>query len=172
MPKHLSRVDYLDRMIWVGYAIEAEMKVVLDELGLTRIEAEVLRHLLVSGRQLGAPYSIPRVGLARQIGCSAPVVTNAIRSLHGRSPPLVADELDSRDARKKRVRLTDHGTEIGLAYEAGLRGLSDELLKGLRPEFRDMLGKLEAKLSRLWVRRTRTTSALKEKRAPRAPRGQ
>jgi DNA-binding MarR family transcriptional regulator len=171
MAKNPTRTDYLDRLIWVGYAIEAEVKVALDDFGLTRIEAETLRRLLVAGRQVGAPYAMARVVLARELGCSAPVITDAVRSLQVRSPPLVGDESDARDARKRRIRLTEQGTAVGLAYEARLRDMSDDLLGGLRGEFRDALGKLESRLHRTAIRRTRATSALKETKAPRAPRG-
>jgi DNA-binding MarR family transcriptional regulator len=116
----------------------------LRPLNLSSAEGNILLHLLIQGQEMGQEQ------LAEQLEISKPAVSRALVSLELKR--LVTRQLDPRDRRVHRVRLTDQAHEIGPDIEQAYNQLYDIARQGFSNEELDYFVQLFSRISENFMR--------------------
>jgi DNA-binding MarR family transcriptional regulator len=97
---------------------------VIGPFGLTRPERMAMEFINNSG-------TCTLVEIARYLSIKKPSVTMTINELEQKG---LVEQIPGKDRREKRIRLTDKGGEVFLAYRDALDEVEQHLLKGLSDE--------------------------------------
>lgn len=116
----------------------------LRPLDLSSAEGNILLHLLINGQEMGQEQ------LVEQLDISKPAVSRALDALEAKN--LVTRQLDPRDRRAHRVRLTERAREIGPAVEQAYQRLYGLAMRGITQqeldEFVRLFGRMAENFSR------------------------
>jgi MarR family transcriptional regulator for hemolysin len=116
----------------------------LRPLDLSSAEGNILLHLLMNGQEMGQEQ------LVEQLDISKPAVSRALDSLEAKN--FVTRQLDPRDRRAHRVRLTERARELGPAVERAYQHLYTLAMQGISQqeldEFIRLFGRMSENFSR------------------------
>lgn len=111
----------------------------LRPLDLSSAEGNILLHLLMNGQEMGQEQ------LVEQLDISKPAVSRALDSLEAKN--LVTRQLDPRDRRAQRVRLTERAREIGPAVEQAYQRLYGLAMRGITQQELDEFVRLFGRMA-------------------------